>query len=177
MVTMTDGRNESKVVQIGTVPALTGLSAQGPSEGDLLVDFLNTIDIEDGTDLLATDEGLAEWAAAYGLEPGDASATRRVRDALRSLVNGGRPDLPSVTLHPSCDGDGVSLTSDTVAEAALAATVVLSIQGRIRRVKLCNAETCQYAYYDRSRNGSRAWCSMETCGNRQKARSFRSKQA
>jgi predicted RNA-binding Zn ribbon-like protein len=64
-----------------------------------------------------------------------------------------------------------------VAEAALAATVVLSIQGRIKRLKLCQADTCRHAYYDRSRNGSRAWCRMETCGNRQKARSFRSKQA
>ena len=69
------------------------------------------------------------------------------------------------------------LRSNTVAEAALAATVVLSIQGRIGRVKLCQADTCRFAYYDRSRNGSRAWCSMEICGNRQKARSFRSKQA
>lgn len=172
MVTMTDGRNESKVVQNVTVPV-----APAPSDEDLLVDFLNTLDVEDGTDLLGTDEGVADWAAVHGLQPGDATAARRTRDALRSLVSGGRPDLPSITLHPSCGGDGVCLTTDTVAEAALAATVVLSIQGRIKRVKLCNAETCRYAYYDRSRNGSRAWCSMEICGNRQKARSFRSKQA
>jgi hypothetical protein len=160
MVTMTDGSNEPKNVQ-----------------EKLLVDFLNTIDIEDGTDVLATDTGLAEWAAAHGLAPGNPDEARHTRDALRSLVAGGTPELPSVTLHPSCEGEGVSLTSDTVAEAALAATVVLSIQGRIKRVKLCNAETCRYAYYDRSRNGSRAWCSMEICGNRQKARSFRAKQA
>jgi hypothetical protein len=177
MVTMTDGRNEPKVVPNDPVTGASDRGAQGVSDEDLLVDFLNTIDVEDGTDLLGTEDGLAEWAAAYGLEPGDATATRSIRDALRSLVVGGHPVLPSVTLHPSCDGDGVSLTSDTVAEAALAATVVLSIQGRIKRVKLCNAETCRYAYYDKSRNGSRAWCSMEICGNRQKARSFRSKRA
>ncbi|MGO4689312.1 CGNR zinc finger domain-containing protein [Glaciibacter sp. 2TAF33] len=181
---MSDGRNRPKVVQNDPVPGASGAETDSPgpdapglSDEDLLVDFLNTVDVEDGTDLLGTEAGLAEWAAAYGLEPGDATATRSIRTALRSLVTGGRPELPSVTLHPSCDGDGVSLTSDTVAEAALAATVVLSIQGRIKRVKLCNAETCQYAYYDRSRNGSRAWCSMEICGNRQKARSFRAKQA
>ena len=28
-------------------------------------------------------------------------------------------------------------------------------------------------FYDQSRNRSRAWCSMEVCGNREKARSFR----
>jgi CGNR zinc finger/Putative stress-induced transcription regulator len=183
MVSMTDGSNERKVVQNNTVPGSTGhsaetpLTAQRPSDEGLLVDFLNTIDVEDGTDLLATDAGVAEWAAAYGLAPGAPDEARYTRDALRSLVAGGTPHLPGVTLRPSCEGQGVSLTSDTVAEAALAATVVLSIQGRIKRVKLCNAETCRYAYYDRSRNGSRAWCSMEVCGNRQKARSFRSKQA
>jgi hypothetical protein len=174
MVTMTDGRNEPKIVQNRTVHR--GNDTQRGNE-ELLVDFLNTIDIDEGTDLLATGSGLVEWAASHGLHPGDPAEARRTRDALRSLVAGGAPELPSVTLHPSCDGEGVSLTSDTVAEAALAATVVLSIQGRIKRVKLCNAETCRYAYYDRSRNGSRAWCSMEICGNRQKARSFRAKQA
>ena len=164
---MTDGRNGPKVGENGSLTA----------EEDLLVDFLNTLDVEDGADELGSAEGLAAWAGAHGLEPGDPGDARSTRDALRSLVTGGQPRLPSVSLVPSCDGDGVCLTSTTVAEAALAATVVLSIQGRIKRVKLCQAETCRYAYYDRSRNGSRAWCSMETCGNRQKARSFRSKQA
>jgi len=162
---MTDGRNESKVVRNGT------------GEADLLVDFLNTIDIEDSTDDLASAAGLRRWAAAHGLEAGGLEDARRTREALRSLVTGGRPDLPAVSLHPSCEGEGVSLRSNTVAEAALAATVVLSIQGKIGRVKLCQADTCRYAFVDHSRNGSRAWCSMEVCGNRAKARNFRSKPA
>lgn len=162
---MTDGRNESKVVR------------NESRDEELLVDFLNTLDVEEGTDELASESGVRAWAAAHDLEPGDPGEARRTRDALRSLVTGGKPELPSVSLHPSCEGDGVCLRSNTVAEAALAATVVLSIQGRIGRVKLCQADTCRFAYYDRSRNGSRAWCSMEICGNRQKARSFRSKQA
>ncbi|TFB47626.1 CGNR zinc finger domain-containing protein [Cryobacterium tagatosivorans] len=162
---MTDGRNESKVVR------------NGSQDADLLVDFLNTLDVEDGTDALATPAGLAAWATGHGLEPGGLDDARRTRDALRSLVTGGRPELPAVSLHPSCEGDGVCLRSNTVAEAAIAATVVLSIQGKIGRVKLCQAETCRFAYYDHSRNGSRAWCSMEICGNRSKARNFRAKPA
>jgi predicted RNA-binding Zn ribbon-like protein len=54
--------------------------------------------------------------------------------------------------------------------------VVLSIQGRISRIKLCQSETCRMAFYDQSRNGSRSWCSMEICGNRAKARTFRARQ-
>jgi predicted RNA-binding Zn ribbon-like protein len=41
------------------------------------------------------------------------------------------------------------------------------------RLKLCGSETCRWAFYDRSRNHSSRWCTMATCGNRQKARRFR----
>lgn len=162
---MSDGRNEPKIVRNDL-----------PDEA-LLVDFLNTIDIEEGSDLLRTEAGLQEWAAGHGLAPGERIEAVKVRDALRSLVAGGRPDLPSVSLRPSCEGRGVSLRSDTAAEAALAVALTLSIQGRIPRVKLCQSETCRFAYFDQSRNGSRAWCSMEVCGNRAKARTFRARQA
>ncbi|HYH51840.1 MAG TPA: CGNR zinc finger domain-containing protein, partial [Acidimicrobiia bacterium] len=39
--------------------------------------------------------------------------------------------------------------------------------------KVCRQPDCRWAYYDESRNRSRTWCSMESCGNRAKARSFR----
>lgn len=39
--------------------------------------------------------------------------------------------------------------------------------GRLRR---CEAPDCDWFFLDRSRNGTRRWCSMETCGNRAKAR-------
>jgi predicted RNA-binding Zn ribbon-like protein len=44
-----------------------------------------------------------------------------------------------------------------------------------RRLKLCRSEACQWAFYDVSKNRSRAWCSMEVCGNRQKTRSYRAR--
>ena len=127
------------------------------------------------TDALSSQAALAGWARARDLEPGAFAETVAVRDALRQLVAGEKPTLPKVSLEPSCDGAGLSLTSATVAEAALSAAVRLSILGTMPRVKLCQAETCREAYFDRSRNGSRAWCSMEVCGNRQKARSYRNK--
>jgi predicted RNA-binding Zn ribbon-like protein len=49
--------------------------------------------------------------------------------------------------------------------------------GTWRRLKACHAETCRWVYYDRSRNESRRWCSMEICGNRSKARSYRVRRA
>jgi predicted RNA-binding Zn ribbon-like protein len=38
------------------------------------------------------------------------------------------------------------------------------------RLKACRQ--CQYAFYDRSRNRSAAWCSMSICGNRSKNRAY-----
>jgi predicted RNA-binding Zn ribbon-like protein len=37
-------------------------------------------------------------------------------------------------------------------------------------LRLCASESCAWLFLDTSRNGSRRWCSMRTCGNRAKAR-------
>jgi predicted RNA-binding Zn ribbon-like protein len=38
-----------------------------------------------------------------------------------------------------------------------------------QRVRECAGSACTWLFLDRSRNRSRRWCSMETCGNRAKA--------
>lgn len=38
------------------------------------------------------------------------------------------------------------------------------------RLRECSGRDCSRLFIDRSRNGSRRWCSMEGCGNRAKAR-------
>lgn len=38
------------------------------------------------------------------------------------------------------------------------------------RLRVCDSPTCRWLFVDHSRNRSRRWCSMETCGNRAKAR-------
>jgi predicted RNA-binding Zn ribbon-like protein len=37
-------------------------------------------------------------------------------------------------------------------------------------VRECSAEDCHWLFLDTTRNRSRQWCSMKSCGNRQKAR-------
>jgi len=39
-----------------------------------------------------------------------------------------------------------------------------------RRVRECAGSDCTWLFLDRSRNRSRRWCAMQTCGNRAKAR-------
>ncbi|MCI0155534.1 CGNR zinc finger domain-containing protein [Leifsonia shinshuensis] len=152
------------------------MRTNGPDLGaDYLVAFLNTLDVEEQTDALDDASGFAAWAREHGVEPGEPAEARRVRDALRQVVDGEEADLPAVQLTTACGERAVELSARTAAEAAVASSVVLSIQGKLGRVKLCGGDDCRWAFYDGSRNGSRQWCSMEVCGNRQKARTFRSR--
>jgi predicted RNA-binding Zn ribbon-like protein len=40
------------------------------------------------------------------------------------------------------------------------------------RVRICQNEGCGYLFVDRTRNGSRLWCTSEICGNRARVRRF-----
>lgn len=42
--------------------------------------------------------------------------------------------------------------------------------GELDRVRECDGATCTWLFLDHSRNRSRRWCDMATCGNRAKAR-------
>jgi predicted RNA-binding Zn ribbon-like protein len=42
-----------------------------------------------------------------------------------------------------------------------------------RRIRECAADDCGWLFYDTSRNQSRRWCSMQSCGNRAKVQQFR----
>jgi len=60
-------------------------------------------------------------------------------------------------------------------EAARAATRLLT-SPRIARVRACDAPDCGWWFLDDTRNGSRRWCDMKVCGNRDKVRRFRERQ-
>jgi predicted RNA-binding Zn ribbon-like protein len=40
----------------------------------------------------------------------------------------------------------------------------------VRKVRECGAAECRWLFIDTSKNRSRQWCSMQSCGNREKAR-------
>jgi predicted RNA-binding Zn ribbon-like protein len=49
-----------------------------------------------------------------------------------------------------------------------AATLLTSDEAR--RIRVCGSLDCGWMYVERSRNGLRRWCQMETCGNLEKSR-------
>jgi predicted RNA-binding Zn ribbon-like protein len=48
----------------------------------------------------------------------------------------------------------------------------LLMSDKLDRVRRCMSEECGWLFLDMSRNRSRRWCDMKTCGNRNKARRF-----
>jgi predicted RNA-binding Zn ribbon-like protein len=141
---------------------------------DLVIDFLNTVDHEGGTDVLTDPVAWSSWLASRSLTGGGPSALRAARDALRVAVgdHGQATDVATTVRVELMDGTPRVVTRDVLG-AVLAAASRLSVLGQWERVKICPARDCRWAFYDRSRNHSRTWCSMQTCGNRQKARAWR----
>lgn len=48
---------------------------------------------------------------------------------------------------------------------------------RLTLVRSCSAENCRWLFLDTSKNHTRRWCDMKTCGNRMKVRRFHARQA
>ncbi|MGA2904361.1 MAG: ABATE domain-containing protein [Candidatus Korobacteraceae bacterium] len=59
---------------------------------------------------------------------------------------------------------------DRVLWAAAQAAANLLTSSELQLVRYCEAPDCEWLFLDYSRNRSRRWCDMTTCGNRQKAR-------
>ena len=76
------------------------------------------------------------------------------------------PHGPGFNWEWTEDVEGTNLILWPVARSA--AELLASEQ--VRRVRQCEDERCGYLFIDQSKNGSRRWCSMESCGNRAKAR-------
>lgn len=173
----------------------------GPAPGrlELVRAFVNTLDIEERTDELDSPAALASWLAARGLG-GDLDASARdlrtaiaMREALRGVLlahtdRDAQPvaaasELASVaaglpvrlgadaggTIRPVPAGGGVA--------AGLAGLLLIAAEagtaGTWARLKVCGADDCRWAFYDRSPARSGCWCSMAICGSRAKSRAYR----
>ena len=174
-------------------------AAPGPLA--LVQAFANTV-AEEGHfrwEAIGDPDSLRSWLNGRGLLAGgelvgeaDVAQAKEVRAALRSLLaaNNGRGADPAAirelnlaaerarlrvrfgadgraTLEP--DAGGV----DGALGRVLAAVHAGMEEGTWGRLKSCANATCGWAFYDRSKNRSGRWCSMEVCGNRTKTRAYR----
>jgi len=67
------------------------------------------------------------------------------------------------------DDDGGEPLAAPLRPIARSAAELLT-SGDLARVRECDGAACTWLFLDQSRNRSRRWCSMESCGNRAKAR-------
>lgn len=152
------------------------------TDGDLVVDFLNTLDVEDATDVLEADRTWLAWLEEHSLATPTGqprrhrSRARTLRDELRLVAEGEQTGVQKFPLTLTlADGQPRLGGGDALGEV-LGAVARLAVLGELVRVKICPADDCRWAFYDTSRNGSRQWCSMAVCGNRAKARTHRARQ-
>jgi predicted RNA-binding Zn ribbon-like protein len=175
---------------------MSATPAPTPPEIELVRSFVNTVDLDDGTDELDGPAALGAWLASVGLvDKGTPASGRdlqlalRLRAALRQELmshHDATPDPAASTaldevcgelpLRAVCTAGGLAPAVGGVRGALarlVAAATTARIKGSWARLKLCRADDCQWAFYDGSRNRSKRWCSMEVCGNRSKVRAFR----
>ncbi len=170
-----------------------------PNSLDLVIDFVNTLDLEEGTDAIERPHALAAWLQDRELlEPGrplsdsDHADAIRLREALRELMltNNGQPgddratrELERIARRGELGvhfgpTPAVSLAPGAAGVAGALAGLLVPVanalaDGSWQRVKACRAADCKWAFYDRSRNRSGVWCEMAVCGNRTKVRTYR----
>jgi predicted RNA-binding Zn ribbon-like protein len=153
---------------------------------------------EEDRDGIRSPEQLRAWLAEFGLAPESVPLTGRdvaraaeLRAGLRAMVRAAQglkfdgealrraTDLAgrlllSVRLEPGRPrlqpaGGGV----DGALSRLLAEVAVAHASGALKRLKVCSAEDCQFVFYDHSKSRTQRWCSMETCGNREKTKRYR----
>jgi predicted RNA-binding Zn ribbon-like protein len=169
---------------------------KAPGRLELLQRFINSSnhDFPPDWDRIGTAAKAQAWLRQKGLvAPGDrvseaeAARLRELREALRALVvHGGELDAASAEIIRAAARSaplGVALDASgrTALEPAAhgvdgAVATLLGIlheahiTGHWSRMKGCRQ--CEYAFYDRSKNRSAAWCAMSICGNRTKNRAY-----
>ena len=143
-------------------------------------------------ELLATPADLDRWLVASDLASAkphstdqDVKLARELRESIYVIAIGrastaDRDRLNAVAAAgaapPQLDASGKLVRSGTAAQllGSLAQQAVELFGGpNFSRVRQCEGDGCARLFVDLSRSGARRWCSMESCGNRAKAKTFR----
>lgn len=172
-----------------------------PEGLELVRGFVNSLDVEEGSDELAGDAEAAAWLRTRGLLPdsgelvnGERQRLTGLREALRGMLlannAGEEPPTDALEVLNATSADvalglrfgpqGARLVTSCGGVDAALAQILTSVHdamgdGTWVRLKACPAPDCLWAFYDRSRNRSATWCQMGECGNRSKARAFRAR--
>lgn len=160
-----------------------------PLPGEPLpLDLLNTVWMEDGErrDLLTDEAGARVFLDGHGFDaPADAPARRALREAREAIRTWlSDPDSPTArhavntvlakgSQRPVLGPRGAEVEVDAAAAWRVpwicTAAMVTLLETRADRIRGCANPDCVLWFLDTSRPGTRRWCSMAACGNRDKA--------
>lgn len=110
------------------------------------------------------------FSAVAGGRALPAPALARLNAALPAALS--RLELADEGRGPSWAWRDAPTHLDRVAWPAARAAALLVASDDRERVRECAARDCAWLFLDQSRNGTRRWCNMAVCGNREKARRF-----
>ncbi len=174
----------------------TAGTATGPPHVELLLALTNSVDNEEQTDDLTTPAELTGWLIGRSLldprhqaSTADLSLARDLREAMRDAMRGHHDGVRRsdaldalaeafpVVLDYGSEPPGLRPATDGVAGALT--TFVVAVTSAVaddtwRRLKICAADDCQWAFFDASKNRSRTWCEWG-CGNKSKTRAYRAR--
>jgi predicted RNA-binding Zn ribbon-like protein len=176
-----------------------------PHNLQLVIDFVNTLDLETGEDRADTPAHLAAWLSEQGVRaPGEPelgalelAQAIDMRESLRAvLVSRNQSDRDAGDAARRLEevaergrlavcfgaGDAIEIAPRSSGYPGVLAQLLVPVaraamDGSWARVKACQADDCQWAFYDSSRNRAGRWCDMAVCGNREKVRAYRSKRS
>jgi predicted RNA-binding Zn ribbon-like protein len=163
---------------------------------ELVRSFANTVDVEDGSDRLASIGEFRTWlrdqdldGAHRPIDDDDLALARELRRALRAEMASHHDDVADPASRATLDRLAADLPVQIVPSTGALEPVARGCRGALTRVlasthslvragvwnrlKVCPNDDCAWAFYDESRNRSRRWCSMNVCGNRHKVRAYR----
>jgi predicted RNA-binding Zn ribbon-like protein len=171
---------------------------KAPGRLELLQRFINSYnhDLPREWDRIGSPERAQAWlrekrlvAPGDAISAADAAHLRELREAIRALAvanQGGQPAAAATDVIRRAAGtaplsvgiDGAGRTGLEPARRGVDGAVATllgilheaQVGGDWSRLKGCRQ--CGYAFYDRSKNRSAAWCAMSICGNRTKNRAY-----
>lgn len=116
--------------------------------------------------------------SALATETFDRSALRDFNDLLADALARMQLAQPAVAGRRRADGArplvrswrGMGEELESPLRPVMWQACALLTSPDLSRLRICAAEDCGWMYVDRSRNGLRRWCQMETCGTREKNR-------
>ena len=133
-----------------------------------------------------------------GTGSADLSLAVELREVLRGVLRSHVAHQPALVAEPAtrlaelasamrahisaaADGSIRVIAAGPGARAALTELLLIAAEaetlGTWSRLKVCSADDCQWAFYDRSPTRSGCWCSMQVCGSRSKSRAYRQRSA